>query len=167
MTSLAAPWLSCNFNCHGSKHDIAASEWTASITASRGAEHCPSCAACMRPVMQARSPLQPPQQRLQRAVWRGSNTDSRVALMDETNVLDVMRTRLHMFGRWFPDAIDAHYTGFPQQAFSGNCIGELMPPGGYDRQAARPGGRERARVPTWWLWHLISLCTLVQEPLLV
>lgn len=117
--------------------------------------------------MQARSPLQPPQQRLQRAVWRGSNTDSRVALMDETNVLDVMRTRLHMFGRWFPDAIDAHYTGFPQQAFSGNCIGELMPPGGYDRQAARPGGRERARVPTWWLWHLISLCTLVQEPLLV
>lgn len=49
--------------------------------------------------------------------------------MDETNVLDVVRTRLHMFGRWYPDAIDAHYTGFPQQAFAGNCIGELMPPG--------------------------------------
>lgn len=49
--------------------------------------------------------------------------------MDETNVLDVVRTRLHMFGRWYPDAVDAHYTGFPQQAFAGNCIGELMPPG--------------------------------------
>ena len=84
--------------------------------------HVPVCA-------QARYPLQPPQQRLQRAVWRGSNTDSRVSLMDESNVLDVVRTRLHMFGRWYPDAIDAHYTGFPQQAFAGNCIGELMPPG--------------------------------------
>lgn len=49
--------------------------------------------------------------------------------MDEGNVLDVVRTRLHMFGRWYPDTIDAHYTGFPQQAFAGNCIGELMPPG--------------------------------------
>jgi hypothetical protein len=80
-------------------------------------------------MLQARYPFKPAQQRLQRAVWRGSNTDSRIGLMDETNVLDVLRTRLHMFGRWFPDTIDAHYTGFPQQAFTGNCIGELMPPG--------------------------------------
>lgn len=104
--------------------------------AADGLQH--SCRAdpdCMRPSAraQARYPLQPPQQRLPHAVWRGSNTDSSVALMDESNVLDVVRTRLHMFGRWYPDAIDAHYTGFPQQAFAGNCIGELMPPGGHSR----------------------------------
>jgi hypothetical protein len=83
------------------------------------------------PCRQARYPPKLEQQRLQRAVWRGSNTDRRVLLMDESNVLDVMRTRLHMFGRWYPDTIDAHYTGFSQQAFAGNCIGELMPPGMY------------------------------------
>jgi hypothetical protein len=52
--------------------------------------------------------------------------------MDETNVLDVVRTRLHMFGRWYPDDIDAHYTSFAQQAFAGNCISELMPPGEHE-----------------------------------
>lgn len=86
---------------------------------------CPNC----HHFKQARYPSAPHHQRLPRAVWRGSNTDSKVLLMDETNVWDVMRTRLHMYGRWYPDTIDAHYTGFPQQAFSGNCIAELLPPG--------------------------------------
>lgn len=81
-------------------------------------------------LLQARYPSKLPQQRVQRAVWRGSSTDSQIPLMDETNFLDIKRTRLHMFGRWYPNIIDAHFTGFPQQAFAGNCIPELMPPGG-------------------------------------
>lgn len=78
--------------------------------------------------LQARHPLLP-QQRLPRAVWRGSNTDSRHALMDEKNALSIMRTRLHVYGLWYPDIIDAHYTAFAQQAFQTNCVEELLPPG--------------------------------------
>jgi hypothetical protein len=49
--------------------------------------------------------------------------------MDERNVLDVLRTRLHLFGRWYPEIIDAHYTSFAQQAFDTNCVEELLQPG--------------------------------------
>lgn len=49
--------------------------------------------------------------------------------MTEGNVLDVLRTRLHMFGRWYPGLLDAHYTDFTQQAFDTDCIQRLMPPG--------------------------------------
>lgn len=49
--------------------------------------------------------------------------------MDETNVLQVMRTRLHMYGTWFPGLFDAHYTGYPQQAFDTQCVETLLPPG--------------------------------------
>jgi hypothetical protein len=45
------------------------------------------------------------------------------------NALDILRTRLHLFGRWFPDTIDAHYTAFSQQAFDTNCVETLMAPG--------------------------------------
>jgi hypothetical protein len=83
--------------------------------------------------LQARYPPLP-QQRLQRAVWRGSNTDSRFGLMDEKNALSIMRTRLHMFGLWYPDIIDAHYTAFAQQAFQTNCVEELLSPGGHCSQ---------------------------------
>lgn len=51
--------------------------------------------------------------------------------MDEKNVMQVMRTRLHMFGLWYPDVIDAQYTAFAQQAFDTNCIEELIPLGWY------------------------------------
>ncbi|KAF6257123.1 hypothetical protein COO60DRAFT_33422 [Scenedesmus sp. NREL 46B-D3] len=77
--------------------------------------------------LQARYP--PLSQRLQRAVWRGSNTDSRHGLMDEANAMSIMRTRLHVYGMWYPDIIDAHYTAFAQQAFQTNCVEELLPPG--------------------------------------
>lgn len=49
--------------------------------------------------------------------------------MDERNVMHVMRTRLHMFGLWYSDTIDAHFTAFAQQAFDTNCVEELLPPG--------------------------------------
>lgn len=55
--------------------------------------------------------------------------------MDESNVLQVMRTRLHMFGLWYPDTFDAHYTAFPQQAFDTHCVEELLPPGEQHRVA--------------------------------
>eukprot|EP00878_Enallax_costatus_P026966 GHUV01028982.1.p1 GENE.GHUV01028982.1~~GHUV01028982.1.p1 ORF type:complete len:289 (+),score=69.74 GHUV01028982.1:348-1214(+) len=79
--------------------------------------------------LQARYPVYPQQQRRQQAVWRGSNTDTNALLMDERNVMQVMRTRLHMFGLWYSDIMDAHYTAFSQQAFDTNCIEELIPPG--------------------------------------
>jgi hypothetical protein len=65
---------------------------------------CPNC--------QVRYPQLPQQQRILKAVWRGSNTDSNVTDVDDNNILDVLRSRLHLFGRWYPDIIDAHYTSF-------------------------------------------------------
>lgn len=38
--------------------------------------------------------------RTQRAVWRGSSTDRERLIVDESNVLMLTRTRLHMFGMW-------------------------------------------------------------------
>ena len=102
--------------------------------------------------LQARYPVLPQQQRRQQAVWRGSNTDTNVLLMDERNVMQVTRTRLHMYGLWYPDIMDAHYTAFSQQAFDTHCIEELIPPGEH-YAPWRCGGGVR-------VWVLIAVLTL-------
>ena len=62
-------------------------------------------------------------------MWRGTATDAHQAVVDESNALDVMRARLHLFGRWYPQWLDTHLTAYAHQAFDSNCLGALMPPG--------------------------------------
>lgn len=67
--------------------------------------------------------------RAPRAAWRGTNTDPQFDPMDESNALDAARTRLHLMGRWYPELLDAHYTGYSQRAFDTQCVDTLLPPG--------------------------------------
>ncbi len=66
------------------------------------------------PPPQARYPRDP-SARAPKAVWRGTNTDRRFHPAIESNVLDLVRSRLHLMGRWYPHLLDAHYTSYDQQ----------------------------------------------------